>query len=97
VIKEGLKSLENNEEVSDVPMDRIIERKDQFLENMKRKFDTKEKDANVLKAKPIKMDDLDIANAPKRMSVGNVLNMPSVRPKKHGENPLHGGTAKFES
>ena len=77
-------------------MERKIEMKDQFKENMKRKYDTKQKDEKSLKPKGIKMKDLDCINIPTKIHMIGDPSKPSAKPQKKDENQLQGGQAEFK-
>ena len=68
-----------------------IEPKDHFLAGMKRKHDTKQVDNEALKAKPLKLKDLDYVEVPRKTHLIGDPGKTSVRKDKKNENPLHGG------
>ena len=71
-----------------------IEPKDKWIEGMQRKHNTKQKDGEALKAKPMKMQDLDYVDMPRKTHLIGNPGKTSVRKDKTEENPLHGGNGK---
>jgi len=69
---------------------RTIESKDQWLENMKNQHNTKQKDADALKPKSIKMEDLEYTEMPEKISYIGEPGKASSRTNKKNENTLGG-------
>ena len=69
---------------------------DKVVEGIKKRYNTQQKDADALKAKPIKVENLlnDMNDIPRSQRVVGPIGKTSVRPSKTDENTLHGGDGK---
>lgn len=79
-------------------MSEVPGKKNKFLDEYKKKHDTKVSDAEAMKAKEHTMEGIlkDVVQAPKRMVMIGPVGMTSVRPTKKDENELHGKDGEFK-
>ena len=79
-------------------MSEVPGKKSKFLDEYKKKHETKVTDAEALKAKNHTMEGIlkDIVSAPERMVMTGPVGNTSVRPTKKNENDLHGKDGKFK-
>ena len=67
---------------------------DKFLENMRQKYNTKEKDKISLKSETMENILDGVVQVPEMMHMVSSPDRPSAKPKKEGENPLQTGSGK---
>jgi len=68
-----------------------------FIKNLQAKHNTKVEDAEAMKAKPIKVENLlnDMNSIPTKITVSGPIGETSVRKTKTEENPLHAKDKKM--
>ena len=65
-----------------------------FIEGMKKKHDTKQKDAPKVENQSMENILKDIGQVPDKLHMSGTPDKPSAKPAKEGENQLHTGTGK---
>lgn len=73
-------------------MDKEIKTKNNYMDELKRKFETKAVDTDALKAKDTSIEKTlaNVTTFPGRMVLSGPVGNTSVKPDKKEENPLHG-------